>query len=512
MALVSRLRPDFFTCFSRSVLALAGLLFLAITVHAQSRLPALGDSASEELSPVAERRLGEGIMADAWRQRAIFDDAELTEYVSTLGADLATTSARLGESGAVSVNDMQFFLVRDRSINAFALPGGFIGINTGLIWAAQTESELASVFAHEIGHVTQRHIARMLSEQKATGPALLGAMVVAILAARAGGASSGDVAQATIAGTQAAAIQQQLNFSRDAEREADRIGFQTLVAAGFEPQGMPDFFQRLQQASRLYDDSFPGYLRTHPLTVERISDVQNRARGAGYRQRVDSVEFVLARWRVKALEQTTIAGLRATLNELSKLPAQRGWVEGARHYALALLHLGLNETTPAQTALQQARKLLPPHPWLEKLAADLAIQSGQAAAAIEPLRVAQARWPQSRPLRLVLAQALQAAGQHAPAVAYLRDQTALYAADARLYQLLALSYEALGQRVRQHQALAEMYRLEGWLAAAVDQLETAQRLMRGVGAVPEEFILGSEINARLRELREQLLEESRRRR
>ena len=136
----------------------------------------------------------------------------------------------------------------------------------------------------------------------------------------------------------------------------------------------------------------------------------------------------------------------------------------------------------------------------------MAIQSGQAAAAIEPLRVAQARWPQSRPLRLVLAQALQAAGQHAPAVAYLRDQTALYAADARLYQLLALSYEALGQRVRQHQALAEMYRLEGWLAAAVDQLETAQRLMRGVGAVPEEFILGSEINARLRELREQLLE------
>jgi predicted Zn-dependent protease len=131
---------------------------------------------------------------------------------------------------------------------------------------------------------------------------------------------------------------------------------------------------------------------------------------------------------------------------------------------------------------------------------------------LEPLRAAQVRWPQSRPLRLALAQALQAAGQHVQAVSYLRDQTALYFADAQLYQLLALSYEALGQRVRQHQTLADMYRLQGWLAAAVDQLETAQRLTRGAGAMPEEFVLASEINARLRELREQLLEENRRKR
>jgi predicted Zn-dependent protease len=490
---------------------MAVLLFLG-SVHAQPRLPSLGDSASDELSPVAERRLGADIVADARRQRAIFDDAELTEYVTNLGGELAAASARLGETGAVSASDMQFFLVQDRVINAFALPGGFVGINTGLIWASQTESELASVLAHEIGHVTQRHIARMMTEQKTTGPALLGAMVVAILAARAGGASSGNVAQAAIAGTQAAVIQQQLNFSRDAEREADRIGFQTLVAAGFEPQGMPDFFQRLQQASRLYDDSFPGYLRTHPLTVERIADVQNRARSAGYKQRLDRVEFVLARWRVKALEQSTIAGQRATLNELRQWPAQRGWSEGAKHYAQAVLHVLLNETALAQSALQQARQTLPPHPWLEKLTADIAMQAGQAATVLEPLRAAQVRWPQSRPLRLALAQALQAAGQHVQAVSYLRDQTALYFADAQLYQLLALSYEALGQRVRQHQTLADMYRLQGWLAAAVDQLETAQRLTRGAGAMPEEFVLASEINARLRELREQLLEENRRKR
>jgi predicted Zn-dependent protease len=488
------------------------LVFFVYSSPAQPRLPSLGDSASDELSPVAERRLGAGLMANARRERAIFDDAELTEYVTTLGGELAATSARLGETEAVSANDMQFFLVQDRAINAFALPGGFVGVNTGLIWAAHTESELASVLAHEIGHVTQRHIARMLSEQKATSPAMLAAMAVAIFAARAGGASSGDLAQGVIAGTQALSIQQQLNFSRDAEREADRIGFQTLVGAGFEPQGMPDFFQRLQQASRLYDDSFPGYLRTHPLTVERMADVQNRARGAGYKQRVDRIEFVLARWRVKALEPSTIAAQRATLNELRQLPAQRGWVEGAKHYALALLHLALNETSQAQTALQQARKTLPPHPWLDKLAAELALQSGQAASALEPLREAQSRWPQSRPLRLMLAQALQAAGQHAPAVTYLRDQTALYAADARLYELLALSYEALGQRVRQHQALAEMYRLEGWLEAAVDQLESAQRLMRGLGTLPEEFVLASEVNARLRELREQVLEENQRKR
>lgn len=495
----------------RSLVFLFLLSFLNFS-FSQSNLPALGDTASEDLSPIAERRLGESIMADARRQRALLEDAELTEYVNRLGGDLATASARVGEMGAVAPADIQFFVVPDRMINAFALPGGFVGLNTGLLLAAQTESELASVFAHEMGHVTQRHIARMISEQKSTTPALLGAMILAILASRSGGASSGDVAQAAVAGSQAAAIQQQLNFSREAEREADRLGFQTLVAAGFEPQGMPDFFQRLQQSTRLYENNAPGYLRTHPLTTERIADAQNRARGLGYRQRVDSAEFYLARMRAQVLQENSVAGLRQVLAQLRSMRIERGVSLAAQHYGIAVALWALGDTHAARMALAEARKTLPAHPWFEKLAADIAMKAGESVRALESVRAAQARWPESRPLRLVLAQVWLGAGQPIQAVSYLRDQTALYPGDAKLYQLLGQSYEALGQRVRQHQALAEMYRLEGWLAAAVDQLETAQRLTRGAGASPEEFVLASEINARLRVLREELLEENRRRR
>ena len=169
-------------------------------------------------------------------------------------------------------------MVRDPMLNAFALPGGFIGVHSGLMIAAQNESELAGVLAHEIGHVSQRHIARMLGNQKDSLAIQIGALLLAILASRAGGTSGGDLAQAAIMGGQAAAIQQQLNFSREAEREADRVGFVTLVNASFDGRGIEQFFGRLQQGSRLYEGTAPAYLRTHPLTVERICDMQNRSR------------------------------------------------------------------------------------------------------------------------------------------------------------------------------------------------------------------------------------------
>ncbi len=170
-------------------------------------------------------------------------------------------------------------------LNAFALPGGFIGVHTGLVLAAQSESELAGVMAHEIGHVTQRHIARMLAKQRESAALALGALLLALLASRAGGSSGGDLAQAAIVGTQAAMIQQQLNFSREAEREADRVGFQTLTDGGFDSRGMEGFFGRLQSGTRIYESAAPAYLRTHPMTVERISDMQNRTRNLRVKQR-----------------------------------------------------------------------------------------------------------------------------------------------------------------------------------------------------------------------------------
>ena len=230
-------------------------------------LPILGDSARGDLSPVLERKLGEEIMRDVKRDRDFLDDDGILEYLNNFGSGLvATYPGARGETGA----DFYFFAVRDPMLNAFALPGGFIAVHSALLIAAQNESELASVLSHEIGHVTQRHIARMIGQQKQDALMPLAAMILAALASKAGP----DAAIGVFMGGQGLAIQRQLNFSRDAEREADRVGFQIMGAAGFDASGMVAFFQRMQAATKVYSDLTPPWLMSHPLTSERITDIQ----------------------------------------------------------------------------------------------------------------------------------------------------------------------------------------------------------------------------------------------
>ena len=250
-----------------------------------------------------ERKLGEQIMRDIRRDRDYLNDAPTLEYLNGFGNSLVEARPEVrGEAGF----DFLFFPVRDPSLNAFALPGGFIGVHSGLMLAAQTESELASVLAHEIGHVSQRHIARMLGGQKQDMLIPLAAMVLGALAAR----SSPDVAMATMMGGQGYAMQRQLNFSRDAESEADRVGLQILGEGGFDTSGMVAFFGRLQSANRTYSENAPAYLQSHPLTTERIADIQARIRDQRYRQRADSLEFHLIRARARVLQDASAQGLR----------------------------------------------------------------------------------------------------------------------------------------------------------------------------------------------------------
>lgn len=491
------------------VLALAASPASVSVAQSNINLPNLGDDVSDVLSPSAERRLGERVMTELRNERDIFEDAELTDYLNELGLELAAASSSLNAGGAVAASDFQFFAVHDASINAFALPGGFIGVHTGLIGAAQTESELASVLSHEIGHVTQRHIARKFAGEKGSMLTMVGALLLAILAARSNSSSSGNAAQAAIAVGQGAAIQQQLNFSRDAEREADRVGFQTLVKAGYEAHGMVDFFTRLQTASRVYDAGNNPYLRTHPLTVERISDIQHRVRQERYRQKVDRYDFFLARARVRALEDTTVTGLReartALQTQASAASKGRNPQAAAAWYGLAITQLALNDIESAAQSVAEARKRGDAHPFVEKLAAEVQIAKRDNAAAVATVDAARQRWPSSRTLRLYYAQALQAADQHPKAVTYLRDQAQLYRGDTALYELMGRSYAAIGDSAREHQATAEVYRLRGALRGAVDQLEIARKFARGTSN--EDLNLATEIEARLREVRAQLQEE-----
>jgi predicted Zn-dependent protease len=261
--------------------ALAALLSASLVLstpwaQAQVRLPALGDSASEDLPVSAERRLGEQIMREVKRDPAYLDDPVLLDYVRSLWHPLLQAARARGDIGPEI--DQAFawnlFLVRDRSVNAFALPGGHVGVHLGLMAVTATRDELASVLAHELSHVTQRHIARGMASASRQGALGVAAMLLGVLiAAR---SSNPDAAQAAIAGGQAAMIQGQLNFSRDMEREADRIGYGVFRDAGFAAHGMAAMFDKLDQAGRLNDSGGFPYLRSHPLTSERLAEARSR--------------------------------------------------------------------------------------------------------------------------------------------------------------------------------------------------------------------------------------------
>ena len=264
-------------------------------VGAQNTLPALGDTDSADFTIGTEKKLGDEIMREIHADPDYVDDPLLFEYLLTVWNPLVAASRSLGN--ITSDIDTRFawqpFLVRDPSVNAFALPGGFVGVHLGLIALTTSRDELASVLAHEMSHVSQRHIARSISGDSKRSIVGLAALVLGLLAASR--STNPDAMSAVVAGTQAATIQGQLNFSRDVEREADRVGFQVMTAAGFAPGGMAAMFEKMDLSSRLNDFGGFPYLRTHPLTVERIGEARARAAsariagrqraGAGARQR-----------------------------------------------------------------------------------------------------------------------------------------------------------------------------------------------------------------------------------
>lgn len=482
-------------------LAAAPLPPLQQPAHAQSELPSLGEVAADDLSPADERRLGESIMREAQRDPTYLTDADASEYLNTLGYRLVAASP-------ARHIDFNFFFVRDPMLNAFALPGGFIGVHSGLVMAAQSESELAAVMAHEIGHVAQRHIARMLAQQKQSTAIAIGALLLALLAARSNSSSSGDLTTAALLGGQAAAIQQQLNFSRDAEREADRVGFQILLSAGFDPSAMATFFGRLQQGSRIYESAAPAYLRTHPLTTERIGDIQARLKESRVRQHADSLDFNLVRARLRVLQDPSLQGARDAQSYFNaQLNDRTTPSPAATHYGLAVALLRLEQAPAAWAAAQTARRLAGTQasPMLDKVVSEAHYAAAQTPtereAAIAQAREATQRFPLSRLTAIHYADLLQKNGNHDLAVAYLREQLALPRSDSTYFSMLARSYAELGQRTLQHQAVAEAYVLMGSTPAAVEQLQMARK------AGDADFYVLSEVDARLRQLSQQLKEQ-----
>ncbi len=457
------------------------LLLLVVPRALAEGLPDLGDVSQAGFSVMQERRFGESIMREIRADRSYYDDAEATDYITALGSRLAARSPD-------SRQDFDFFLMQDGQINAFALPGGFIGVNTGLILAAQSESELAGVMAHEIAHVTQRHIARMIAQQKQGAIASLAGLAAAILLSRV----SGQASEAAAAFGQAGALQNQLNFTRENERDADRVGLQILDKAGFDPNAMAAFFERLQRATRVYEGGAPSYLRTHPLTYERIADIQSRMQGMGYRQVPDTVAFQLIRARLKAQIESprdVVVFFEQSLSERKFLS------EAASRYGLVIGLMRAKEYVRGRAELATLRKLVPANPIVDTLTCEFGHDAYGADKALACFREALKLYPAYRALAYGFANALLQAGQPQEALRFVEQRLQLITGDYRLYFLQARAYAALDKRLSQHRAQAEAYARLGNITGAIEQLQIG--LKSGDG----DFFQLSSAEARLRELR-----------
>ncbi len=464
----------------------AALLACALAVSpvatGADNLPDLGEASQSVFSAQTERKVGEAIMREIRLDRAYYDDPELVDYLNGLGWRLAAHSGN-------NRQDFEFFLVRDDTLNAFALPGGYIGVHTGLLLAAQSESELAGVLAHEIAHVTQRHIARMVAAESRNSLTTLAALALAILAAR----SNGQVASAAVATAQAGAIQSQLDFTRDNEREADRVGLQTLQSAGFDPRGMATFFERLQKFNRLYENNAPAYLRTHPLTTERIADIEARVAELPYRQVADSPEFQLVRAKLRA---ATGSAREAVAHFEEALRERKYTSEVATRYGLAAALLRDRQYDRAQQELDRLRRRMPaPHPMVETLAGEILAARGERDSLLAHYRQAIDRFPFHRALVYAYSDALLRAGQTGAALALVENRLRSTPTDVRLYELQARGYAQQGRHLAEHRALAEAQALRGNLPAAIEQLQIALRSGEG------DFYQLSSVEARLKELK-----------
>ncbi|MDP1610469.1 MAG: M48 family metalloprotease [Sulfuritalea sp.] len=472
-----------------SVLILGVGILSAPALSVAEGLPNLGEAAQTEFSPAMERRIGESVMLDIRRDPAWLDDPEVNSYLNRLGN-------RLGAQSEEARQEFEFFALRDSTLNAFAMPGGYIGVHTGLILAAASESELASVLAHEISHVTQHHLARLINKSGQGQVSSMLALAVAILAAR----SNPDVAMGAAMAGQGAAIQNQLNYSRDFEREADRTGLGVLERSGFDIRGMGSFFERLQKSGRLYENNAPVYLRTHPLTTERVADIGNRIQSRPYKQVPDSLEFQLVRAKLRAQDGTS----RDAVTEFEARLKDRSFAgsEAAVRYGLSQAHLRDGNFAAAEKEVGQLRRLKAVSPMVETLAAELRLKQGDADGAVKILREAQPRFPQERAIAYSLVASLLDARLPQQAIKVTEDELLNYPSDAKMHALQAKTWSLLGKRLQQHRALAESYALQGQLTGAVEQLELAQKAGDG------NFYEQSQVDSRLRELKKRVADQA----
>ena len=456
----------------------------SVPANLESNLPDLGDVSQTVLTPQDEERIGAQIMRDVSTSDDVVQDIEIIDYLNALGNRLVATSFD-------KLQKFNFFVVQDNSINAFAMPGGVVGVHTGLIAVSNSESELASVLGHEIGHVSQHHLARMLASQKYDTFKNIAGIALALLVAR----SNPELANGALAASSAVGVQRQLDYTREHEREADRVGLSILDAAGFDVRAMPAFFTTLQRGTRFTEGTAPSFLRTHPLTAERIADVANRVQSMPYRQVADSLAFNLVKAKLRAntgLAQDAVEQFQDNLSE------HRFANEVTEHYGLAVAMLRKNDVAGAQNQLQWLRKNAQKNneqsPMIETLDARIQVARNNPQAAAAQYAKGLSAFPAHRGLIYGYAEHFLAINQPDKAIKLVQDKHNLYPNDAYFYTILAKAFAAKNKNLLRFQAQGEAYYRQYNLQKAIEQMELASKAKDG------NFYEQSIVEARLKEL------------
>ncbi|WP_165675533.1 M48 family metalloprotease [Metapseudomonas otitidis] len=462
-----------------TLLALACLL---ATPAIADDLPSLGDASSSVVSPDQEHKLGRAWLGLLRAQVEQLPDPQLKEYVET-------SVYRLAESSQLQDRRLEFVLLKSPQLNAFAAPGGIIGVNGGLFLYAPNEAEYASVMAHELAHLSQRHFARGVEAQQRMQIPVMAAMLAGIVAAAAG---AGDAGMAAIMSTQAAAIQEQRRFSRQNEQEADRIGLLNLKKAGYDPRAMPNMFERLMRQYR-YDSKPPEFLLTHPVTESRIADTRNRAEQLPAGGVENSLRYQLMRARVQLMFEETpgisAKRFRAMLDSDPKLDAAR--------YGLAIAQIKAGQLNEAREALTQLLAKAPNEVAYNLAQVDLDITANRLPDAQKRVDRMLSLYPASYPLKQARADLLLKQNKPQDAEKVLEDLARTRANDPDIWYQVAEVRGLAGNTIGLHQARAEYFALVGDFHQAIEQLDFAKR------RASSNFPLAARIDARQQELIEQ---------
>ena len=460
-------------------ITLLASFFYCLSVFA-NELPDLGDSSQLIISAKEEQAIAKAILREVAVSPEIVQDIEVIDYLKNLGNRLVAYSPN-------KTQQFNFFVVNESSINAFAMLGGVIGVHTGLILAANSESEVASVLGHEIAHVTQRHLPRMIAQQKNDSIKSILGIALALLVARA----NPQLSAGTMTAASAMGVQKQLDFTRDNEKEADRVGFQILTDAGFDGRAMVSFFGTLQKGSRFSEGAAPSFLRTHPITTERISDMSNRVKDTRYRQIPENPDFLYIKSKLRATNGTP----QSAVDEFEgSIKDKRYMNEAAERYGLATAYMRKNDFVKARQEVEWLKINAKKDALIETLACKLEVATNHPAQALNLYLKALNLYPNHRPLIYGLAELYLMTNEPEETIKLINDKLNIYPDDSYFFELLSKAYSKEGKELLQYQAQSEAYYRKFNLPRAIEQMEFAAKSKDG------NFYQKSIVESRLKQL------------